>query len=135
MSYKCGYCGKVQPSGAKPRKIPQLVMTIHQVVQEEYEHREGLNRAYSEVSYRIGGEKQACPKCAQSQSLLNNVVKVVDETGSYLKPDTREKEIPPGFYLLYSVIVFSNPSFKIVSTDKADFRKTSFRSFSSLLSF
>ena len=114
MSYKCGYCGKVQPSGAKPRKIPQLVMTIHQIVQEEYEHREGLNRAYSEVSYRIGGEKQACPKCAQSQSLLNNVVKVVDETGSYLKPNAREEEIPPGFFI-YCTPSLSSPILPSVS--------------------
>ena len=132
MSFKCDFCGLPQPSGVKPTKVPQLIMTIDQVVQV---YEKGLARVWSETSYRIGGEKQACPGCAKDKSLLNNVVRVVDNTRSGLRPDIQEEEIPPGFYLLYSVIAFSNPSFNIVSIDKADFKKTSPKIFSSLLSF
>lgn len=132
MSFRCDFCGLSQPSGTKPTKIPQLIMTIDQV-RQVYE--KGLARAWSEASYRIRGEKQACPDCARDKSLLNNVAEVVDNTKLGLKPDIQEEEILPGFYLLYSVIALSNPSFNIVSIDKADFRKTSFRAPSFLLSF
>lgn len=97
MSFKCDFCGLAQPAGSKPVKIPQLVMTIDRITQV-YER--GLARAWSEVSYRIGGEKQACSDCAKNKSLLNNVVGVIDETELCLKPDIQEEEIPPGFLFI-----------------------------------
>ena len=104
MSFKCDFCGLAQPAGSKPVKIPQLVMTIDRIAQV-YER--GLARAWSEVSYRIGGEKQACPDCAKDKSLLNNVVEVVDKTESCLKPDIQEEEVPPGFFIYCTPSLFS----------------------------
>lgn len=97
MSFRCDFCGLSQPSGVKPTKINQLIMTIDRITQV---YEKGLARAWSEASYRIGGEKQACPDCARDKSLLNNVVGVVDNTRSGLKPDYPGGKNSPWFLFI-----------------------------------